>query len=145
MSAQRKIKRAVQRMGKVTVNKLVLALVRSGRQLPFINSSSVIVLSTVGRRSGLPRATPMGYVRIDPATLRVVSEHGTRSDWYRNAVAAGSVQVLLEGRNRPATVHLLAGEDPGAVLEKMGSKMVAAANRALWSQPEVIQISLTGP
>lgn len=133
-------KRAVQHLGRLTVNPIVLALIRSGIPLPGIGRKTVMSLTTVGRRSGEPRVTPMGYVRIDDDTVWAVSEHGARSDWYRNARAAGTVQVQAGGdRPRRATVRLLPDEDPAAVLKRM-NRMVAIANRALWDRPAVVEI-----
>ncbi len=77
---------------------------------------TVLSLTTVGRKCGRPRVTPMGYVRIDADTVWVVSEHGSRSDWYRNARKAGTVQVKAGESSRTATVRVLPDEDPGAVL-----------------------------
>lgn len=133
-------KRTVQHLGRLTVNPIVIALVRSGIPLPGVGRKTVMTLSTVGRKSGEPRVTPMGYLRIDEDTVWAVSEHGPRSDWYRNAEAAGTVQVQAGGaRPRPATVRLLPDEDPARVLKRM-NPVVAIANRALWDRPAVIEI-----
>jgi deazaflavin-dependent oxidoreductase (nitroreductase family) len=133
-------KRAVQHVGRLTVNPIVLALIRWGIPLPGIGRKTVMSLTTVGRKSGRPRVTPMGYVRIDSDTVWTVSEHGHRSDWYRNARAAGTVDVQAGGdRPRRATVRLLPQEDPAAVLKRM-NPMVAIANRALWDRPAVVEI-----
>jgi deazaflavin-dependent oxidoreductase (nitroreductase family) len=131
--------RAVQRFGRVTVNPIVLALVRSGRSIPGVSRKSVLSLETVGRKTGRRRVTPMGYTRVDGDTVWVVSEHGDRSDWFRNARKAGTVVVHAGDRRRRATVRLLPDEDPKAVLKRM-SPMVALANRALWDRPAVVEI-----
>ena len=134
----------MQHLGKVTVNKIVLTSLRYGLPLPSVSPRTVIALETFGRRSGLRRLTPMGYVRVDANRLWVVSEHGRRSDWYRNASRAGLVQVLVERSWRPATVELLPEEDPAAVLRRFPSRMVALANRVLWHRPEVVELRLDG-
>lgn len=126
-------------MGRLTVNPVVRWLVRSGRSIPGVGGKSVITLRTTGRKSGKPRETPMGYVLVDERTIWVVSEHGRRSDWYRNARHAGTVEVHRGGRYRRAEVGLLPDEDPRSVLKKM-SPVVALANRALWDRPEVVEI-----
>lgn len=142
MSPGRRVKRAVQQFGKLTVNKVVVGLIRSGRAIPGVGRRSVMTLSTVGRKSGEPRVTPMGYVRIDDDTVWVVSEHGARSDWFRNARAAGTVRVQAGEDARPGRVRLLRDEDPAAVLRRM-NRMVALANRVLWHEPAVIEIKLS--
>lgn len=142
MKLDRKLKRAVQRFGKLAVNPVVVAIVRSGRRIPGAGRHAVLTLSTVGRKSGKPMTTPMGYVRVDEHTVWVVSEHGPRSDWYRNARAAGTVQVQVGETVRPASVRLLPDQDPAEVLRRM-NRMVALANRALWNHPAVVEIRLS--
>jgi deazaflavin-dependent oxidoreductase (nitroreductase family) len=144
VSLQRTVTRAMQQVGKLTVNKIVLGSLRSGIRVPSVSSLTVIAVATVGRKSGKRRVTPMGYVRIGDDRLWVVSEHGRRSDWYRNSKAAGSVDVLVDRKWRPATVDVLPDEDPRAVLGRFSSKAVAAANRALWYRPEVVELRLGG-
>jgi deazaflavin-dependent oxidoreductase (nitroreductase family) len=139
IQVERKLKRAAQRFGKVTVNKLAAAVVRSGLSLPVVNPSSVVVVETVGRRSGKIRFTPMGYARISEKMIWVVSEHGTSSDWFRNARAAGEAKVWIGRQCFPATPRVLEDEDPAAVLAMMGSRLVALANRALWYEPKVVE------
>ena len=140
--AVRTLTRWAQRVGKFTVNPIVLAALRSGIRLPWVRPDTVIALATVGRRSGRRRVTPMGYVRVDPDRLWVVSEHGSRSDWYRNAEAAGGAEVLVDGRWRRATMSVLPDEAPAPVLRRFRSRVVAAANRALWYRPEVVELRL---
>jgi deazaflavin-dependent oxidoreductase (nitroreductase family) len=142
LTLSRKLKRAVQKLGKLSVNKLVVALLRSGLSIPPVSPKTVAVVATVGRRSGRPTATPMGYVRIDEDRLWVVSEHGFKSDWYRNARAAGNVEVRLGRQRYSATVHPLPAEEPGLVLRRMKSRTVALANRLLWHNPKVVEIRL---
>jgi deazaflavin-dependent oxidoreductase (nitroreductase family) len=142
LSASRKLKRAVQKLGNLTVNKVVIALLGSGLSIPPVSPHNVAVVATVGRKSGRPRTTPMGYVKVDASRLWVVSEHGFRSDWYRNAQAAGQIEVLLGKARYPATVHPLPAEDPGSVLRRMNSRTIALANRLLWHHPKVVEIRL---
>ena len=121
---------------------MVLAILASGLSIPPVSPKNLTVVATVGRRSGRPRATPMGYVRVDADRLWVVSEHGSGSDWYRNARAAGDVEVRLGTARYRATVHLLPAEDPGLVLRRLRSRTIALANRLLWYHPEVVELRL---
>lgn len=63
----------------------------------------ILLLRTRGRRSGLIREAPLGYVIRDGAVL-VVAGYGTTTPWYLNLLAEPSVEVLLTGR-RPFHGH----------------------------------------
>ncbi len=54
----------------------------------------VLVLTTTGRKSGLPRKTPLQYEEIG-GVLYVGSARGTQADWYRNLLANPRVQVQI--------------------------------------------------
>jgi deazaflavin-dependent oxidoreductase (nitroreductase family) len=55
------------------------------------------VLTTTGRRSGLPRRTPLNYAVRDGAVY-LLAGFGPGSDWYRNLVAHPEVTLRLPGR-----------------------------------------------
>jgi deazaflavin-dependent oxidoreductase (nitroreductase family) len=50
-----------------------------------------------GRRSGSAYATPVGVVEADGAFL-IALPYGTRTQWSRNVLAAGSAELTVEGR-----------------------------------------------
>ncbi len=56
-----------------------------------------LLLTTTGRRSGLPRATPLGYLVTDGAAW-VMAGYGSSTLWYRNLLADPAVEVLLPAR-----------------------------------------------
>jgi deazaflavin-dependent oxidoreductase (nitroreductase family) len=55
------------------------------------------LLTTTGRRSGLPRPVPLGYLVADGAAW-VMAGYGPRTEWYRNIRADARVDLLLPGR-----------------------------------------------
>lgn len=55
------------------------------------------LLTTRGRRSGLPRPTPLGYLVMDGAAW-VMAGYGPRTQWYRNVLEDPSVELRLPGR-----------------------------------------------
>lgn len=57
----------------------------------------LMLLRTRGRRTGRTRATPVGYVIVDGA-IYCCAGVGVRTDWYRNLLAHGAVEVVLPGR-----------------------------------------------
>jgi deazaflavin-dependent oxidoreductase (nitroreductase family) len=56
-----------------------------------------LLLTTTGRRSGLRRPTPLGYLVADGAAW-VLAGYGPSTLWYRNLIANPEVQVLLPAR-----------------------------------------------
>jgi deazaflavin-dependent oxidoreductase (nitroreductase family) len=59
-----------------------------------IAGQMVLLLTTVGRRSGLPRTTPLLYDEID-GIIYVGSARGARADWYQNLLANPNVEIRL--------------------------------------------------
>lgn len=55
------------------------------------------LLTTTGRRSGLPRPAPLGYIVMDRAAW-VLAGYGPRTAWYRNVLAEPHVELQLPGR-----------------------------------------------
>lgn len=76
------------------------------------------LLETTGRRSGLPRRTPLGGRRIGN-TFWFVSEFGEGSQYIRNIKASPRVRVRLRGRWHSGTAHLLPGDDAHARLREL--------------------------
>lgn len=80
--------------------RLVLPMLAHRTLGPWVGSPVVgyfLTLTTTGRRSGLPRVTPLNYAILD-GHVYVLSGFGTRADWYRNLVARPDVVVGLPGR-----------------------------------------------
>ena len=57
----------------------------------------VLLLTTTGRKSGLPRQTPLQYEEIDGA-FYLGSARGAEADWFRNIQADPQVQVQVGKR-----------------------------------------------
>ena len=55
------------------------------------------LLTTTGRRSGLPRHTPLGYMVADGAAW-VMAGYGPSTLWYRNLLDEPRATLLLPGR-----------------------------------------------
>ena len=73
----------------------------------------LLLLTTLGRRSGKKRTSPMMYVREEGRLLVIASNNGARSDpaWYRNLVADPQVTVEVPGQRFMATAEPLTGGD----------------------------------
>lgn len=62
-----------------------------------IAGRAVLLLTTVGRRSGLPRVTPLLYDEID-GIIYVGSARGAKADWYQNLQANPNVGITVGSR-----------------------------------------------
>lgn len=76
------------------------------------------VIETTGRRSGLPRRTPVGG-RLEDGSFWVVSEYGRKSNYVRNLEHDPRVRVQVGGTWHSGTAHLLDSDDPMARLKRL--------------------------
>jgi deazaflavin-dependent oxidoreductase (nitroreductase family) len=58
----------------------------------------VLLLTTIGRKSGLPRVTPLQYEEVD-GVFYVASARGQQADWFLNIVANPQVEVRVKARH----------------------------------------------
>lgn len=66
-----------------------------------------VLLETTGRRTGIPRTTPLARGPVDGEVVWLNSVHGRHAHWVRNLEATPEVRIKLSGRWRDglATVH----------------------------------------
>jgi deazaflavin-dependent oxidoreductase (nitroreductase family) len=102
----------------------------------------VALLETTGRKSGLPRRTPVSQ-GLDRATdtFWIVAEQGAKSAYVRNIAAQPRVRLRIGRRWRTGSATILPEEDPRARQHHM-SKLNAAAVRAMGTELLTIRIDL---
>jgi deazaflavin-dependent oxidoreductase (nitroreductase family) len=87
----------------------------------------LMVLTTIGRKSGTPRRTPLNYALVDGA-IYCTAGFGSISDWYRNIRANPAVELWLPDGWWLGEAHEV-GDDPArlALLREVliGSGIVA--------------------
>jgi deazaflavin-dependent oxidoreductase (nitroreductase family) len=73
----------------------------------------LVLLTTVGRKTGAPSTTPMMFVRDGGRIFVIASNAGAPADpqWYRNLVVEPSVTVELPGQEFKARATPLEGAD----------------------------------
>jgi deazaflavin-dependent oxidoreductase (nitroreductase family) len=76
-------------------NNLVKALYNIG--LGPLIGRLVLLLTTTGRKTGLPRVTPLQYEEIDGA-FYLGSSRGQKADWFRNILANPHVEIRVKSR-----------------------------------------------
>lgn len=72
-----------------------------------------LILTTTGRKSGLPRAQPLAYVPDGDDIILIGSNWGgpTHPAWSGNLLANPSARVNVKGRERHVTARLLDGAE----------------------------------
>jgi deazaflavin-dependent oxidoreductase (nitroreductase family) len=102
------------------------------------------LLETTGRRSGLPRHTPVGN-GWDGAAFWLVAAHGMQADYVRNIAANPQVRVKVRGQWLRGTAVLLPDDDPVARSRTLPYRWDAAIGRLMASQPLTVRIDLDVP
>jgi deazaflavin-dependent oxidoreductase (nitroreductase family) len=102
---------------------------------------SYALLETTGRRTGLPRRTPVGH-RVEGDAVWIVAEHGARSGYVRNIRADPRVRIRLREGWRGGTAHVLDEDDPRARLRRMGLRLNALVVRLMGTDLLSVRIDL---
>ena len=64
----------------------------------------VLLLTTIGRKSGLPRLTPLQFEEVD-GKYYVASARGPEADWFKNILANPRVHIQVRGREFDASAE----------------------------------------
>lgn len=64
-------------------------------------SGKVLLLTTIGRRTGQPRVAPLDYEE-EEGTFYLIPNQGTHATWYRNLIAHPDVTIQVGGRRMEA-------------------------------------------
>jgi len=118
------------------LNPLVKAAAEAGIPPP-----GLVILETIGRKSGLPRRTPVGKALVGD-TLWVVAEHGRGAAYVRNIEANPRVRVKLGRRWHTGIGRVLPDDDWRERQRRMPNKLNSAAVRAMGSDPLTVRIDL---
>src|SRR5215213_4071689 len=92
-----------------------------GRLLGRMGQSPILLLNTVGRKSGKKRATPLLYV-VDGEDFVIIASKGgapTHPAWYLNLVANPDTTVEVGDRKSRVSAEELAGEEKVRLWRKM--------------------------
>jgi deazaflavin-dependent oxidoreductase (nitroreductase family) len=105
----------------------------------------VLLLTTTGRKTGLPRVTPLQYEEIDGA-FYLGSSRGQKADWFRNILANPHVEVRVKSRRFRGVAETVT--DPPRVADflelrlRRHPKMIGAIlqREGLTAQPDRAQL-----
>jgi deazaflavin-dependent oxidoreductase (nitroreductase family) len=79
---------------------------------PF-SGGSLVILTTIGAKSGETRETPLAYTRDGDSYVVIASKGGapTNPDWFHNLVANPDVKLEVLGETIPARARVAEGEE----------------------------------
>jgi deazaflavin-dependent oxidoreductase (nitroreductase family) len=124
--------------------RLIDRIARTGVRLG-VGRRSTALIETIGRKSGLPRVTPVTN-GLDGDLFWIVTEHGHKADYVRNLKAEPRVRVNAGRGWRSGIAHIV-DEDPHQRLERIvalnpRSRANAQIVRNTGTQHLVIRIDL---
>ncbi len=101
-----------------------LIRVSGGRIGGQLGAQSVLLLQTVGRKSGQPRTTPVSFYRDGGNYLIVASNWGAEHmpDWYYNLQAQPKATIQVYGQQISVTSHLATGAEYARLWQLVTSK-----------------------
>jgi deazaflavin-dependent oxidoreductase (nitroreductase family) len=80
----------------------------------------VLLLTTTGRKSGLPRVTPLQYEEID-GDIYIGSARGAQADWFRNIQANPQVEIRVKSRHLRGTAEAI--RDPQRIADFLAVRL----------------------
>src|SRR5215218_5295000 len=85
----------------------------------------LLLLTTTGARSGLPRVAPLVYTMDGDDIVIIASKGGepTHPDWFHNLVAHPEVTVELGTERFPARARVTEGEEHTRLYDAMAAQM----------------------
>jgi deazaflavin-dependent oxidoreductase (nitroreductase family) len=99
------------------------------------------LLERTGRRSGLPRRTPVGN-GLDGDTFWIIAEHGPSAAYVRNIAAGPRVRIKVGRRWRTGTAVLLPEDDARDRQRLIGRRFNAAVVRMMGTDLLTVRVDL---
>ncbi|WP_433663870.1 nitroreductase/quinone reductase family protein [Nocardia sp. CA-128927] len=99
------------------MNRAVIEQFRAGGPIDGMDRNTLLLLTTVGRKSGQAHTTPLMFHRDDDRLLTIGGNLGAPTDphWYLNVVAEPKVTVEVDDDSWAAIATPLSGADRAAV------------------------------
>jgi deazaflavin-dependent oxidoreductase (nitroreductase family) len=99
----------------------------------------VCLLTTIGRKTGAPRTTPLLYIEDGSSVIVVASYGGMASHplWYDNLVANPSVQVQVGRRVRVMRARVATPDERAALWPRLVGHYADFASYQSWTPREI--------
>lgn len=81
----------------------------------------LLLLTTIGRKSGLPRTQPIFYIEDGDRILLVASNGGYSEDplWLQNARVNPDVSISIKGKSRDMRLSVMSDEEKALIWPRM--------------------------
>jgi deazaflavin-dependent oxidoreductase (nitroreductase family) len=85
----------------------------------------LLLLTTIGAKSGQPRTTPLAYTRDGDRWVIIASKGGapTNPDWYRNLLAQPTATVEVGTERFPVRAHIAVGAERDRLYDQMAAQL----------------------
>ncbi len=105
----------------ITSGNTWLIRISGGRLGNSFLGTPVLLLTTIGRKSGEPRTLPIYYMEDGERVVLVASNAGTSSDpaWLHNIRANPAVTVRIRNEERKMSAHVAAAEEKSALWPRL--------------------------
>jgi len=92
--------------------------------MAYLRGMPVLLLTTVGRKSGKRRVTPVMFVRDGTNFVVTASNNGAKSDpgWLLNLMANELATIEVDGATRRVTAHRATPEEKGLMWPQLVQK-----------------------
>jgi deazaflavin-dependent oxidoreductase (nitroreductase family) len=107
------------------INRTVIQQFRAGGPVDDMDRTQMIVLTTVGARTGRSHTTPLGVIQREGDRLLVVANNLGRPnhpDWYLNLSANPHVTVEADGETYDAVARQLPGQERDRVWKDLEAR-----------------------
>jgi len=111
-------------MDMMAQNRKVIEQFRSGGEIDGMHRDRLVLLTTVGARTGRSHTTPMMFHRDGDRLFVVAANNGAPTDpaWFRNLSVNPAVVVEVGDERYPAVASVLEGEEREAIWPMLKEK-----------------------
>jgi len=106
----------------------------------------VLLLTTTGRKSGLPRTLPLLFIEEGDTIIVVASKGGLPGDplWYKNLVANPECEIQIKRSKKKMKAHTATPEKRAALWPKLVAHYPDFASYATWTE-RIIPVVILAP
>jgi F420H(2)-dependent quinone reductase len=116
-----------------------------GRVMGKVRGQPVLLLTVAGRKTGLPRTTPVAYFEDAGRFVVTASAGGSPRDpqWFRNLQAADRAQVEVGGQRIDVAVAVAGPDERAELWQKLLARAPFFANYQAKVERQIPMVALT--